>query len=184
MRPFIVVGDPTDHGGVVIGSTQTTDTFGKRLARVGDQVTCPKKGHGTTVIVTGDPTMIVDGAPVARHGDKCACGATLISSQVVSGVGEGGVGNGASHTHADDAVVAHVNSQAPTDEDEDVLAQFYEALDADGQPVEGYKFDLFANDALHTKAAHLKSGRSAVVDGDAALRLVMWVAGDGGARHG
>jgi len=90
MRPFIVVGDPTDHGGVVIGSTQTTDTFGKRLARVGDQVTCPKKGHGTTVIVTGDPTMIVDGAPVARHGDKCACGATLISGQVVSGVGEGG----------------------------------------------------------------------------------------------
>lgn len=88
MRPFIVLGDRTDHGGVVIGSTQTTDTFGQRLARVGDQVTCPKKGHGTTVIVTGDPTMIVDGAPVARHGDKCACGATLISSQVVSGVGD------------------------------------------------------------------------------------------------
>lgn len=81
-------------------------------------------------------------------------------------------------------MVAHAHSQAPTDEDEEVLAQFYEALDADGQPVEGYKFDLFANDALHTKAAHLMSGRSAVVDGDAALRLVMWVAGDGGARHG
>jgi uncharacterized Zn-binding protein involved in type VI secretion len=54
MRPFIVMGDQTSHGGVVIGSTQTTDTHGKRLARVGDQVTCPKKGHGTTVIVTGD----------------------------------------------------------------------------------------------------------------------------------
>lgn len=89
MRPFIVIGDKTSHGGVVIGSTQTTDTHGMRLARVGDQVTCPKKGHGTTVIVTGDPTMIVDGAPVARHGDLCACGAMLISSQVVSGVGEG-----------------------------------------------------------------------------------------------
>ena len=89
MRPFIVVGDKTDHGGVVIGSTMTTDTHGKRLARVGDQVTCPKKGHGTTVIVTGDPTMIVDGAPVARHGDKCACGATLISGQAVSRVGDG-----------------------------------------------------------------------------------------------
>lgn len=93
-RPFIVIGDRTDHGGVVVGSTMTTDTHGKRLARVGDQVTCPKKGHGTTVIVTGDPTMIVDGAPVARHGDKCACGATLISSQVVSRVGEGGGGAG------------------------------------------------------------------------------------------
>jgi uncharacterized Zn-binding protein involved in type VI secretion len=94
-RPFIVIGDQTDHGGVVVGSTMTTDTHGKRLARVGDQVTCPKKGHGTTVIVTGDPTMIVDGAPVARHGDKCACGATLISSQVVSTVGGGGGGSGA-----------------------------------------------------------------------------------------
>lgn len=86
MRPFIVIGDRTDHGGVVIGATMATDTHGKRLARVGDQVTCPKKGHGTTVIVSGDPTMIVDGAPVARHGDKCACGATLISSQVLSRV--------------------------------------------------------------------------------------------------
>ena len=90
MRPFIALGDRTDHGGVVVGSTMATDTHGKRLARVGDQVTCPQKGHGTTVIVTGDLTMIVDGAPVARHGDKCACGATLISSQVVSTVGGGG----------------------------------------------------------------------------------------------
>lgn len=88
MRPFIVIGDRTDHGVVVIGSTMTTETHGKRLARVGDQVSCPKKGHGITVIVTGDPTMIVDGAPVARHGDKCACGATLIASQLVSGVGD------------------------------------------------------------------------------------------------
>lgn len=99
MRPFIVMGDRTSHGGVVIGATQTTETHGKRLARVGDQVTCPKKGHGTTVIVTGDPTMIVDGAPVARHGDLCACGAVLIASQFVSGVGEGG--SAAAHSVAD-----------------------------------------------------------------------------------
>ncbi len=106
MRPFIVIGDRTDHGGVVIGATMTTDTHGKRLARVGDKVTCPKKGHGTTVIVTGDPTMIVDGAPVARHGDKCACGATLISSQAVSRIGEGSVG----------AAAPHAASLAPVDE--------------------------------------------------------------------
>lgn len=99
MRPFIVMGDRTSHGGVVIGATQTTETHGKRLARVGDLVTCPKKGHGTTVIVTGDPTMIVDGAPVARHGDLCACGAVLISSQVVSSVGDGG--SSAAHRASD-----------------------------------------------------------------------------------
>ncbi len=92
-RPFIVLGDQTDHGGVVVGAAGTTDTHGKRIARVGDQVTCPKKGHGTTVIVTGDPTMIIDGQPAARHGDKCACGATLIASQFVSTTSDCGASN-------------------------------------------------------------------------------------------
>jgi uncharacterized Zn-binding protein involved in type VI secretion len=184
-RPFIVLGDATDHGGIVIGASQVSLTHGKPIARVGDQVTCPRRGHGTTVIVTGDPTMIIDGSPAARHGDRCACGAILISGQFVSTVGDGGGGgNGAAHTQANDAVGAYAHSQASTHEDEEILEQFFEAVDADGQPVEGYKFDLFANDALHTKAAHLMYGQSAVVDGDATLRLVMWVAGDGGARHG
>lgn len=92
-RPFIVLGDSTDHGGVVVGAAGTTDTYGKRIARVGDQVTCPKKGHGTTVIVTGDATMIIDGQPAARHGDKCACGATLIAGQFLSTTSDGGASN-------------------------------------------------------------------------------------------
>jgi uncharacterized Zn-binding protein involved in type VI secretion len=93
-RPFIILGDQTDHGGVVIEASVMTDTHGKGIARVGDQVTCPKRGHGTTVIVSGDPTMIIDGKPAARHGDKTACGATLISGQFVSTVGDGGGGGG------------------------------------------------------------------------------------------
>ena len=92
-RPFIVIGDSTDHGGTVTGAAGTTETHGKRIARVGDEVTCPIPGHGTTVITTGDPTMIIDGKPAARHGDKCACGATLISSQFVSTTGDGGTAN-------------------------------------------------------------------------------------------
>lgn len=84
-RAFIVVGDKTDHGGVVIQGAPGTDTSGRQIARVGDQVTCPKKGHGrTTVIVSGDPTCIIDGQPAARHGDKTACGATLIASQTIT----------------------------------------------------------------------------------------------------
>jgi uncharacterized Zn-binding protein involved in type VI secretion len=74
-RPFIVLGDTTDHGGTVVGASGTTDTHGKRIARIGDQVTCPIRYHGTTVI---------DGQPAARHGDKTACGATLIATQAVS----------------------------------------------------------------------------------------------------
>lgn len=80
-RPFIVLGDKTDHGGEVIEASGMTDTHGKRIARVGDKVTCPKKGHRTTEIVTGDSTMMIDGKAAARHGDQTACGAKLISSQ-------------------------------------------------------------------------------------------------------
>ena len=84
-RPFILVGDKTDHGGVVIQGSPSSDVEGKAIARVGDKVSCPKKGHGgTTVIATGDPTCIIDGQAAARHGDKTACGATLISSQATS----------------------------------------------------------------------------------------------------
>ena len=81
-KAFMVVGDKTDHGGVVIQVAGTTDAAGKSIARVGDKVTCPKKGHGgTTVIVSGDPTCTIDGQAAARHGDKTACGATLLASQ-------------------------------------------------------------------------------------------------------
>lgn len=81
-RPIILMGDKTDHGGVVIEGAPSSDIEGKRIARIGDQVTCPKKGcHSPTVIVSGDPATLIDGKAVARHGDKTACGATLIASQ-------------------------------------------------------------------------------------------------------
>jgi uncharacterized Zn-binding protein involved in type VI secretion len=46
---------------------------------MGDKTVCPK--HGPNPIVSGDSTLIVDGKPAARHGDKTACGASLIASQ-------------------------------------------------------------------------------------------------------
>lgn len=82
-RPLIVIGDSTSHGGTVIGGAATTDTNGRQIARVGDKVTCPLRGHGgTTVIVTGDANVIIDGMPAARHGDLTACGASLVATQV------------------------------------------------------------------------------------------------------
>jgi uncharacterized Zn-binding protein involved in type VI secretion len=78
---LIVLGDKTSHGGTVVQASAETSVGSVRVARVGDMVSCPQRGHGTCPIVTGDPTMMIDGQPVARHGDKTACGATLISSQ-------------------------------------------------------------------------------------------------------
>ena len=80
-RSFITIGDQTDHGGVVVSSSAQTDIGGKLVARIGDQVSCPKC-KGVFPIASGDATIIIDGQPVARHGDKTACGATLIAGQM------------------------------------------------------------------------------------------------------
>jgi len=77
--PFIRLGDKTSHGGAVIEASPHSDSGGIGIARMGDKVTCPK--HGTNPIASGDATTIVDGKPVARDGDKTACGAVLIASQ-------------------------------------------------------------------------------------------------------
>jgi len=114
MPAMIVLGDKTDHGGEVIEASGVTDTHGKRIARVGDKVTCPKKGHGTNEIVTGDLTMVIDGKAVAYHGCKTACGAMLISGQSVTTVDFGGGGGGDASAAAGSKAAADALAQAST----------------------------------------------------------------------
>jgi uncharacterized Zn-binding protein involved in type VI secretion len=144
-RPFIVFGDQTDHGGVVIEASVMTDTHGKGIARVGDQVTCPKRNHGTTVIVTGDPTTIIDGRAAARHGDKCACGATLISSQFVSTVGAGGAASSqaASATQAERARASGlISSLLPQNHQFDIHFVVRDEKTGDALPKVSYRITL------------------------------------------
>jgi uncharacterized Zn-binding protein involved in type VI secretion len=82
-RTLIVLGDKTSHGGTVIEASGESSINNVRIARVGDKVACPIRGHGVCPIVTGDPTMMMDGKPVARQGDLTACGAQLIPSQAL-----------------------------------------------------------------------------------------------------
>lgn len=79
-RPIITLGCRTSHGGTVISASPLSDIQGKAIARVGDCVSCPQCS-GNHIIVSGDISMIVDGAAVARDGDKTSCGAILIADQ-------------------------------------------------------------------------------------------------------
>ena len=81
MQPFIVKGDKTSHGGTVLGGSPFSDCGGKPIARMGDMVACPLC-KGVFPISQGDQSNIIDGSPVAYHGCKTACGATIISSQI------------------------------------------------------------------------------------------------------
>jgi hypothetical protein len=68
--------------------------MGKGWARVGDMVACPRC-KGVFPISQGDSSLMDDGKAVAYHGCKVACGATLISSQMMTTTEpSGGAGRG------------------------------------------------------------------------------------------
>ena len=78
-RGIIRLGDTTTHGGKVILVGSISEVGGIRIAREGDKVICPLC-KGIHLIVEGEATWRDDGIPVALHGHKTSCGASLISS--------------------------------------------------------------------------------------------------------
>lgn len=87
MKKVIRLGDPTNHGGLVIEASGGGDIYGKPVACKGDRVSCPKDNHGINPIVEGSEVWKIMGIPVALEGHKTACGCVLIST-----LGEAGVG--------------------------------------------------------------------------------------------
>jgi uncharacterized Zn-binding protein involved in type VI secretion len=82
-QPFILVGDKTSHGGTVISGDVSFTIHGKPVARVGDMTSCPKC-RGQFAITSGLSGFTSMDHPPAVHGDKTACGATLIGSTPTS----------------------------------------------------------------------------------------------------
>lgn len=82
-KHVIVLGDTTSHGGKVITGSENHTYMGIPVARVGDMVKCPKC-NGTFHIIEGAPRAFDHGKAIARHGDKVACGATLISRENIT----------------------------------------------------------------------------------------------------
>ncbi|EJD6083016.1 PAAR domain-containing protein [Providencia rettgeri] len=80
MKGIIRTGDKTTGGGQVLSGSSLMVFNGIGVARLGDPVYCPKKGHNNVVIAQGHPTFLDNGIPVAFDGHKCSCGCTLISS--------------------------------------------------------------------------------------------------------
>lgn len=80
MIGIIRIGDKTSGGGKVQSGSNKVKFGGIGIARKGDSVSCPQKGHSPSFIAEGHPTMSDEGIPIAFHGYKCTCGCTLISS--------------------------------------------------------------------------------------------------------
>lgn len=87
MLPIIRKGDKTTHGGTVQTGSETMLFGGIGVARKGDKVSCPIKGHEPTTITEGNPDFLDNGVPVAFQGHKCGCGCRLKSSLPAAQVG-------------------------------------------------------------------------------------------------
>ncbi|SDQ19556.1 Zn-binding Pro-Ala-Ala-Arg (PAAR) domain-containing protein, incolved in TypeVI secretion [Paraburkholderia fungorum] len=86
MSSIACEGDTTSHGGKIISASATTGVGdgGRRAARLGDLVQCPKCKGTFPIVTTQNPAMTIEGVPLAFHGDKTACGAVLIAAQSVT----------------------------------------------------------------------------------------------------
>ncbi|ODQ07454.1 MULTISPECIES: PAAR domain-containing protein [Enterobacterales] len=79
-KNIIVLGDKTSHGGTVITATSDIIINGKKAAKVGDKVNCPKKGHGINSIIEGSSNFICKDSFIAVEGCRTECGCYLIAS--------------------------------------------------------------------------------------------------------
>lgn len=78
-KGFVLLGDKTTHGGSVISASSTMVVNGKKVALIGDMVSCPVSGHGTNPIVEGSSDWASDGKAVVVDGCRCQCGCQVIS---------------------------------------------------------------------------------------------------------
>ncbi len=77
-NPIARIGDPIDHGGVVITGSGNWTCNGIPIARANvDLVNCAI--HGINPIITGSPNWKCNGYPIARVTSVTACGAVIIS---------------------------------------------------------------------------------------------------------
>lgn len=80
MPPAVRVGDPSVHGGAVVGPGVATVLIGGMPAAVlGDLHACPiQPGHPpSTPFPAGSATVLIGGRPAVRVGDTSGCGATV-----------------------------------------------------------------------------------------------------------
>jgi uncharacterized Zn-binding protein involved in type VI secretion len=187
---IIRMGDKTSHGGTVLEGSPTDICMGKPIAFIGHQTHCPKC-KGTYPIIEGVLTTTFYGKGVAVAGMKTACGAVLLADQFTdivewsSGSGSAakasaGAAEATAGTHA--APSGNGVQTSSENDDEIEIEYFYSLVDADGKPIDAYRYDLRMADVLHTKAGAYTNGETVTIRGIEPSRLVTWLNRDGGSR--
>lgn len=180
MQALIVQGDRSSHGGVVLGGSPFTKSNGQPIARVGDMVSCPQC-KGVFPIVERDAQLCDRGAPIAYHGCKNACGASLISSQTLvsaeppwgaapgthaaaAGARAGSIGSGLAASYADQAAAAA---------DGPYRGRFRLVDHGSGEPIRGRQVRISVSDGVSILDKTDDDGYTSWIERDTAQTLAL-----------
>ncbi|GJJ00999.1 hypothetical protein RugamoR64_15370 [Duganella rhizosphaerae] len=185
-RYTITLGASTTAGGKVISASASGSINGVPIALENDVVFCPAcKSQGKILCVGPRIPETWNGKQVALENDLCMCACPAppklvpnqtLRSQVIED----------SPVSAGEASATYSSSDGRSDQasEGEIVEQFFSILDERGRPVEGFRYDLYKDGAIHTKAANYASGDTEKISGSGNLKLVTWFNVDGASRHG
>lgn len=185
-RYTITLGASTTAGGKVITASANGSINGVQIALENDLIFCPAcKSQGKILCVGSRIPETWNGRQVALGDDLCMCACSMppklvpnqtLRSQVIEG----------SPASAGVSSAAEISSDSQNNRtsEEEIVEQFFSLLDERGQPVEGFRYDLYKDGELHASATDYANGDTEKISGMGALKLVTWFNIDGASRHG
>lgn len=180
-RPIICVGDTTTHGGTVLEGFANFEVYGRLASGKGHKVRCPRC-KGIFTIIEGAENRTVGDVPLALEGMLTSCGATLVASQREATAATGSTAVQPMSFSAGSPGIAPSERRQPEDGPDEIFEQWFGMEDAEGNPITGYKYDLFRDSAGYAYAVHLSGGETVKVAGAHELRTTMWLVHDSAER--
>jgi uncharacterized Zn-binding protein involved in type VI secretion len=132
MKPAIVIGNVTDHGGIVSTGDSTYLIDGKAAHVEGMTHFCPKC-KVTVTALSSSPLVVINGRAIIVAGDKASCGATFLPSQSLW-VRDQGSSGGSGSSATNDSFVQN------TEKENSVVFQFNDPKS--GKPLTDFPYEL------------------------------------------
>jgi uncharacterized Zn-binding protein involved in type VI secretion len=176
-RYHITLGASTTAGGKVVSASSNGSINGTRIALEGDAVTCPAcKATGKISCVTPRIPETWNGKQVALENDLCICKCSTppklkpnqsLRCQVLEG--------------SPSSTQQNPKTDNLAEEYTDTREQFFSVLNENNDPVVGFRYDLYVNDAVHIAAIGLQDGNTVTISGNNQnLALVTWPVAESG----
>ncbi|HBO4585748.1 PAAR domain-containing protein [Acinetobacter baumannii] len=132
MKPAIVIGNTTDHGGIVSTGDSTYLIDGKAAHVEGMTHFCPKCKVMVTAL-SSSPLVVINGRAIIVAGDKASCGATFLPSQSLW-VRDQGSSSGSGSSSTNDSFVQN------SEKENSVVFQFNDPNT--GKPLTDFPYEL------------------------------------------